>query len=124
MLLTRNLLSMLCCPNSDGTPLSAARHSRNSLLAGCPSLASEMRDREPARTVVIPGCLWFHILDEVDLGWRDPHESLKNFVSFRMFIIADEPEYDTKSQGRSCQGCNHTRRGLIEIENDKSAHQS
>jgi hypothetical protein len=37
------------------------------------------------------------------------------------FIIANKPEYDSESQGRTCQCCNHTRRGLIEIENDKPA---
>src|SRR5258707_2089825 len=48
---------------------------------------------------------------------------LWDLVFLRRFVVANEPEYDTESQGRSCQGCNHTRRGLIKIENDKSAHQ-
>lgn len=50
--------------------------------------------------------------------------SLQDFVSSLLFVIANEPEHDTESQGRPCQGRDYTRRGLIEIENDKSAHQS
>src|ERR1700730_5724724 len=39
------------------------------------------------------------------------------------FDIPDEPEYDPKSQSRSGESRNDTRSGLIEIENNESAHQ-
>ena len=47
---------------------------------------------------------------------------LWDLVFLRRFVVANEPEYDTESQGRASESCNHARRGLIKIENDKSAH--
>jgi hypothetical protein len=45
-------------------------------------------------------------------------------LDFLRFVgIVDEPKYDSESQGRTSQGSNDTRCGLVEIKKDKSANQ-
>jgi hypothetical protein len=48
---------------------------------------------------------------------------LWDLVFLRRFVVADEPEYDSESQRRASESCNHTGSGLIELKNDKSANQ-
>ncbi len=38
-------------------------------------------------------------------------------------VVADQPKHDAQGQSGSGKGCDHTRRGLVEIENDESANQ-
>ena len=44
-------------------------------------------------------------------------------LDFLRFVgIVDEPKYDSESQGRTSQGSNGARCGLVEIKKDKSAN--
>ena len=48
---------------------------------------------------------------------------LQHIFLQRGCAIGDEPKYNSERQGGSGQGCDHTRSGLIEIEDDEPANQ-